>query len=628
MPAILADMLQKNEYPAVVLENIQQALDLAKLHLQDKKRLSGDSYYDHVLRVTAILMENHADPITIMAAILKDALAMVSESDVSSLFGKDVLWLAKGVADIKEIKSKNNQLEAEALRKVMFATAKDPRIIVIKLVKKLDNVRTISCLPAEQQQRIAQEVLEFYAPLAYRLGMEKVKVDLENLAFAIVQPQKYQQIQDFLRGSQEERAQQLESAISTIQQAVEGTPLLSLRGRPKHIYSIYRKMSKRGVPLHEQFDLLGVRAIVPEVKDCYTLLGKLHEQFEPVSEKLKDYIANPKANFYRSIHTALKLPQGMIIEVQIRTPEMDESAEDGLAAHWRYKGVKSDELFEKKLSWLRNVMDMQKQQDHEFLETAKVDVFGDFIACYTPKGDVKELPEGASVLDFAYLIHEAVGNTAVGARVNGKFVPLSYQLKNSDIIEVVTNKQQRPRRSWLKIVRSHKTRQKIRKSLKEFENLPALYYRTLKPQVQEDQSIMVESKDLPAARCILAKCCYPLPGHEITGFVTKRRHISVHCKDCKEASFEQKRWLPVSWKETFSQKVRFSVQAAERSGILADLLHTIAGAGFQVKEAKAKMVGTDNVECSFAVVPRSLQEVQAMIGRIQKVRGMKRMYFE
>ncbi|MEK6846049.1 MAG: TGS domain-containing protein, partial [Nanoarchaeota archaeon] len=340
-------------------------------------------------------------------------------------------------------------------------------------------------------------------------------------------------------------------------------------------YSIYKKMALRGVKLEDQYDLYGIRILVPEVKDCYALLGLLHENFEPLEGRLKDYITAPKPNFYRSIHTGLKLPNGKVIEIQIRTPEMDAFAEEGIAAHWKYKKVGSQEGFEKKVSWLREILNLKDGGDKEFLEAAKVDVFGDNIFCYTPKGDAKELPKGATVLDFAYAVHEEVGNHAAGGRVNGKFVPLRKELGKGDVVEVVTNKSQRPRRSWLKIVRSPSARQKIRKFLREVEKLPDLHYRLPKILTSEEQSIMVDSAEYPTALCLMAKCCSPLPGEEIVGIVTKRKLISVHKKECREVQKEEERWIGVKWKETFNQKIRFFVRALERSGLLADLLHTI-----------------------------------------------------
>ncbi len=290
--------------------------------------------------------------------------------------------------------------------------------------------------------------------------------------------------------------------------------------------------------------------------------------------------------------------------------------------------MRSDDFFEKKIAWLRGVLDLQKD-NKELLETAKIDVFGDRIHCYTPKGDVKELPTGATILDFAYLVHEQVGNKSVGGRVNGKFVPLRHKLEKGDVVEIVTNKNQRPRRNWIKIVRSSRARQKIRKSLREHEKgMAPLHYRLLKPVVKEELGVLVESESFPNAVCNLAKCCHAIPGESIIGILTKRRVVSVHKEDCRAAVKEMERWIPVNWKDSFNQKIRFHVNAEERSGVLADLLHTIARAGFEVKEAKAKLIDLGNAQCSFLVIPRNLEGLKDMVKRVGNVKGVKRLYFE
>lgn len=605
------------------------AVALAKKYLAEKKRLSGDTFFDHNLRVASILVDAGTAPEIVLAGLLH-SLGSDAAEEIVQQFGRDVLRLVVGIDEIKEIKAKNIQKEAETVRKLLLTTLTDLRVIFIKLANKLDNLRTSAILSPEERQRVASEALEIYAPLAYRLGAEKLRTELEDTAFQIVHPEEHQRIAAFLEASRSEREAILQEALQQMEQLCAGkVPILRMKGRSKHLYSMYRKATQRGVPIEQQQDLLGIRIIVPDVKSCYAVLGLLHEQFEPIEGTLKDYIANPKPNFYRSLHTALRLPSGKSIEVQIRTPEMDEFAEEGLAAHWRYKKLQSDEFFEKRTAWLKGVLDLQREGNvKEFLETAKVDVFGDNIYCYTPKGTMKELPKGATALDFAFFVHEEVGNRAIGARVNGKFVPLKCELATGDVVEILTNKNQRPRRGWLKIVKSGRARQKIRKSLQQYEKLPALHYHQLKPLVTEEQGILVESPAFPKAVCILAKCCQALPGESIVGLVTKRRIISAHRQDCRHVLKDEERWVPVQWKTTFNQKITFFVNVAERSGILADLLHTIATVGFEVKEAKAKLVNRDLAECSFVVFPKSLEHLKELTNRVQKVRGVKRMYFE
>ncbi|MBU0456591.1 MAG: HD domain-containing protein [Nanoarchaeota archaeon] len=622
-------LCKQNGYDEKVFFTFKNALSLSKKHLSDKKRLSGDSFYDHCVRVAIILTENKVAPEVILAGILHGILKYCPAEEIKENFGEEVLKLVKGVEDIKHIKSKNKQLETDALRKIILTTLRDVRVIFVKLADKLDNLSTIEVLPVKEQKRIAEEVLEVYAPLANNVGLEKIKISLEDLSLQILNIKKYQEIVNFLERSREQREKDITYIIEQIKKITENKVLLiKIKGRPKHVYSIFKKITTRNVQLSQQYDLLGIRIIVPEVKDCYTLLGLLHEKFEPTEGRLKDYIANPKPNLYRSIHTCLKLPGNKIVEVQIRTPEMDDFAEGGLAAHWRYKGIKSDFFFEKKIGWLKGILDLQKEGSKEFLEAAKVDVFGDKIYCYTPKGDVKELPKDASLLDFAYLVHEEIGSKAVGGRVNGKFVPLRHQLVQGDVIEIITNKNQRPRRAWIKIVKSARAKQKIRKSLRKHEKIISLHYHLFKPAIKEEQGILVESEEFPKAICLLAKCCNPLPGEEIAGIITKRKIISVHNVECRHALKEESRWVGVNWKETFNQKIKFYIKAEERSGLLADLLNTIANAGFEVKEAKAKLIDIGNAECSFIVIPKDLDHLKELVKRVKKVISVQKIYFE
>ncbi len=622
-------MEQAKSYEESSFPLFKKALDFSRSILGSKKRLAGDSFFDHAVRVGLILLQNKAAPEVVTAGILHGILDYTPVARVEEQFGKEILSLVKEMDELKRIKEKNKMATTESLRKILLTTLNDVRVITIKLANKLDNIRTIEVFPRKEQERLAQEVLDIYAPLASRLGMERLKVDLEDTVFHILQPKKYAEIASYLERSSEQREKDIEEAIETITSILaDKVPVVKIKGRSKNIYSIYKKMSIRKVRLQDQHDLSGVRILVPEVKDCYLVLGLLHEKLEPIPNRLKDYIANPKPNFYRSIHTGVTLPSGKPIEIQIRTLEMDEFAEEGIAAHWRYKRLASDEFFEKRISWLRGVLELQKD-NKEFLETARIDVFGDKIHCYTPKGDVRELPVGSTVLDFAFLIHEEVGNKCVGGRVNGKFVPLRYKLSQGDVVDVLTNKNQRPRRSWLKIVKSSRARQKIRKSLRETEKgIAPLHYRLLKPFVKEEIGILVESEKFANALCTLAQCCQAVPGDTISGIITKRRIISVHRTDCRAALKEEERWVPVNWKESFGQKIRFFVQADERSGVLADLLHTIAHAGFEVKEAKAKPFQGEQVECSFLIIPRGLEELKELLDKVRKVKGLRKIFFE
>jgi GTP diphosphokinase / guanosine-3',5'-bis(diphosphate) 3'-diphosphatase len=624
------DLCKINEYNDNYINKFTLAVSLIEKELQDKKRLSGRFFLEHNLGVASILAENRSVPEVVLAGLLHGHLKKETYNQIQDQFGAEVFKLIKGVEELESIKTRNEALDAEVLRKIFLTALNDVRVVLIKLANKLDNLRSISALEQKEKIRIATEVLDIYAPLAYRLGVDKIKTELEDLAFQTINPRKYEEIQNYLNESLSQQESSKGKAIELIKIAVgKEVQIIEIKGRSKHVYSIYKKIKKKGIKLTQLFDLLGIRIMVPTERDCYSLLGLLHEKFEPIEGRLKDYIANPKPNLYRSIHTCIKLPNEKRLEVQIRTPEMDEVAEEGIAAHWRYKGITSEQLFEKKIAWLRGVLDLRRSEDdQELLEVAKIDVFGDSIFCYTPKGDVKEMPSEATILDFAYLIHEEVGNHAVAGRINGKFVALKSILSQGDVVEIITNKNQRPRRGWIKIVKSGKARQKIRKSLREYETLPAFHFRLFKPLIKEDQGILVESEEFPKATCILAKCCNPLPGEEIVGIVTKRKIISVHKEECKLAIRENNRWVPVNWKEAFNQKIRFFVQAHERSGLLADLLHTIANARFEVKEAKAKLIDLENALCSFLIIPKDLEHLKDLMRRVVKVKGVTHVYFE
>ena len=619
------ELFKKFNYSEKDLPLFELAIKHAEA-LKTVPRKSGDTFFGHNLRVASILAENKAAPEVIVASLIQGL--NLDDKTIAVLFGSETAALMLQVDELRKLTFKNKQLQAEAFRKMLLTTLTDVRAVLVKLAAKIDNLRTIAVFPIDEQQRLAREVMEIYAPLAYRLGLDRIKSQLEDLAFQIINPKKYREIFDFLKQSKEQRDQEIKKIITEINAfSSEKVQIISIKGRSKSIYSIYKKIVDRNYNLHEMFDLSGIRIIVPEIKDCYLMLGLLHEHFEPVEGRLKDYIAAAKPNSYQSVHTAIKLSSEKIMEVQIRTPEMDEWAEEGIAAHWRYKGLKSEQAFEKKMAWLRGVLDLQKENP-DFLETLKVDIFGDNIYCYTPKGEIKELPKQACVLDFAYLVHEQIGNTAVAARVNGIFVPLKHTLQMGDIVEIVTNKNQRPRRGWIKLVKSSRARQKIRKSLKEYENLPAFHYRELKPAYRDEQGILVESEEFPSATCVLANCCLAIPGDEIIGILTKRRIISAHKTACRGALKEQERWIPVNWKQTYNQKIAFHIRADERSGLLADLVHTIAAAGFEIKEAKAQFLGVQTAECSFSIIPKDLEQLKLLVGKVEKVKGVRIIYFE
>ncbi|MFC1682025.1 TGS domain-containing protein, partial [Nanoarchaeota archaeon] len=362
-------------------------------------------------------------------------------------------------------------------------------------------------------------------------------------------------------------------------------------------------------------------------KDCYSVLGILYENYIVVKGTLKDYIANPKPNGYKSLHSVLEV-QKRKIEVQIRTKEMDEIAEEGIAAHWSYKKLKSDVCFEKKIAWLRSVLELEKGSNQEFLKNLKQNLFGDRFYCYTPKGKAINLPEDSSVLDFAYYVHREVGNHAVGGRINGIFVSLSKKLKSGDVVEIITNKHQRPRRNWVKYVASSRARCIIRNEVKKIEHLPVTKSFVIKKKESEKFESLVFSDDFPNHKFNLAKCCAPVPKKEIVGVIKSHKVILVHNKNCDSIKRIKDKLIPIFWKESFNRLIKIIVKASDRSGILADLLNTITQGGFIVKEANAKLLYDDISECFFVVVPQKLEHIVKLIKRIEKVRGVKGVRFD
>lgn len=609
-------LAKKLDYSEKDRELFEQAISFSKPLLLHK-RLDGSTQFDHALRLSTTLLENKFPKEVIVAGLLYGVEEHIFPSDLKE-FGKDITDIVFGKQQLIEVRKKNKDLEAESLRKILLITLKDTRIILVKLASKLDNMHHLDYLPIKRQRELAQGVFDIYSPLATRLGVEKIRLDLDDIAFKVKNPKKYQEIKKFLKESEEQRQENIKYAINHTKKLLKEIDC-TIKGRPKHIYSIYKKLNK--TKLDKQLDHLALRIVASSVHDCYTVLGILHQDLKPKAGTLKDYIANPKSNNYRSIHTVLTFPNDKIVEVQIRTKEMDEFAEEGGAAHWSYKNMKSEAKFEKQTGWLKNVLDTQKDNS-EFLNTVKVDVFGDRFYAFTPKGKAIDLPNGATILDFAYHIHQAVGDQSIGGRINGRFSPLKTKLKSGDVVEIVTNKHQRPRRDWLKIVVSSRAKAKVRQGINKYENIPAqTTYQLVKKEKDEFDSF-THCEDFPNFQTSLAKCCNPLPTEKIIGVLKSNREISVHKKDCRRANKERN--ISVKWKETLSRPIKIEVISLERSGVLADLLNTLVRLGFTVKSAKAKMLGKESVSSEFIVNPRELTEVEKAIKRLEKVNGTTR----
>lgn len=467
----------KSYQPDADLKLIRDAYTLAATAHRGQKRRSGEDYITHPLQVAAILAELQLDVVTIAAALLHDVVedTPVSLDTLRELFGEEVALLVDGVTKLSrlEYKTKEEQ-QAETLRKMFLAMAQDIRVILIKLADRLHNMRTLKYHPPEKQQEIARETLEIFAPLAHRLGIFRLKWELEDQSLRYLEPERYYELVNSINMKRREREEYIRQVVEILRQKLEEAGIRAdIQGRPKHFYSIYNKMVKQGKELSEIYDLIAVRVIVDTVKECYAVLGVVHAIWKPIPGRFKDYVAMPKPNMYQSLHTTVVGPNGDPFEIQIRTWEMHRTAEYGIAAHWRYKegGGASDREFEQKLTWLRQLLDWQREMrdPREFMESLRIDLFSDRVYVFTPKGDVVELPAGSVPIDFAYRVHTDVGHRCTGARVNGRIVPLDYQLKTGDIVEVLTTKGSRPSRDWLHIVKTSQAKNRIRQWFKKEE---------------------------------------------------------------------------------------------------------------------------------------------------------------
>ena len=641
-------------------ELIKRAYELAEAAHEGQTRASGEPYVQHCLAVAQILAELGMDGPTIAAGLLHDTVedSAISVEDLRQDFGDEVAKLVNGVTKLEEIgklshlgRRELEDKEAENLRKMFLAMVDDVRVVLIKLADRLHNMRTLGALPPERQRRFARETLEIFAPLANRLGIWRIKWELEDLGFRYLAPSKYKEIAALIDERRADRERYIARIVEILQRKLREEGIKAeVTGRPKHIYSIYKKMERKGLPFEKIYDVRGVRIIVDTVKDCYAALGIVHSLWRPIPGEFDDFIATPKDNMYQSLHTSVVTDDGKTLEVQIRTQDMHRTAELGIAAHWRYKeGTKYDPVFEAKIAWLRSLMEWRQEvtDAHEFVNALKSDVFQDRVYTFTPKGDIVDLPVGSTPIDFAYHIHTEIGHRCRGAKVNDRIVPLNYQLKNGDRVEILTSKRGGPSRDWLNphlgYVKTSRARQKIRQWFKRLDraqniaqgreiverelrqlsvegwgcervaklfkfddvddflakvgygdiNAQQIAIKVLEAERAEEEEEKAEpSPPVLSAEGIsvkgvgnlltrLARCCNPLPGDEIIGYITRGRGVTIHRKDCPNALYlmekDKDRIIEVAWgpaPRTYPVMIR--VRSYDRIGLMRDINAIVA----------------------------------------------------
>ncbi len=691
-------------HPEADLDIIERAyIYSARVHA-GQIRLSGEPYLSHPLEVAGMLSDMKLDVISVAAGLLHDVIedTQAVPEEIEQLFGSEILHIVSGVTKLSGLSFHSTRArQAESLRKMFLAMADDIRVILIKLADRLHNMRTLQFHKSDKRKKIAGETLDIYAPIAARLGIYWIKNELEETSFKYFQPEENNRIQNLVAKSRTERSKYMETVKGYLTKKMDEAKLAcEVLGRNKNYYSIFNKMVSQNLPFEEIYDIIAFRIILDSISHCYEALGLIHSMWKPIDHKFKDYIARPKANMYQSLHTTVVGPVGERIEIQIRTWEMDRVAKSGIAAHWSYKeGKRIDENISEKFAWIQDLVENQEnfRDPGEFLENVRIDLFQDEVYVFTPRGEIKTLAHGATTVDFAYMIHTEVGNQCTGAKVNGQLVPLVYQLKTGDIVEITTSKNHHPSKDWLKFVKTVKARSKIRQWIKtqekersitlgremlekafrkeklNFNNLakteeladvathfgfktiddlianvgygkitPLQVLRKFAPKLQAEEvpesifnkligrvsrkkklktGILVKGVDDILIK--FGKCCQPVPGDNIVGYITRGYGVTIHRTNCVNAlEMNPERQIEVDWNqeatETYPVKIR--IISYDRQGLLADLVGNISKYGANILHATSETRDSKIVDSFFTIGVEDVSHLEKILSAVRKVK--------
>lgn len=627
--------------PHVHYKIIEKAFSFSARVHQGRKRESGEEYFNHCYEIARILVELKLDSHTIAAGLLHDVLEFdVKPETIEKEFDSETLELVKSVTKLKKVNTTLSQDEeherrAENIRKIILATSKDIRVILIKLADRLHNMRTLKHLPEERRKIISQETMDIYAPIAHKLGMNKMKAELEDLAFRFLEPAIYQELKDKLAKKRDQREKEVGKIIEFVKQRLKDEGIKAeVNGRAKHFYSIFKKLIKDSKTLEEIYDLIAIRIITENVADCYKALGLVHKLWPHMPDRLKDYIAVPKPNGYQSIHTTVIIGEGMALEIQIRDREMHRQAEEGIAAHWKYKGNERDKKFDRQIVWLKEFLEWKRTSNDatEFVESLKMDLFQKEIFVFTPKGDIISLPEDSSPIDFAYAVHTDVGNHCKSAKVNNILVPLDHKLSPGDIVEIITSKNAAPSRSWLGFAKSNSTLIKIKHALgipvehnpkkhEEREKLKQERQKKFKSIEFKDGAIIFEGR---SPNIKVPKCCSPQIGDKIRAFKSKDGKIVIHKANCINLySYDFSREIHPEVTKEKKESITLHVHVKDRVGLLAEILHEMASMRLLVKNINTRFGKNDDAIINMNLINADKVDVDMLIEKISRIKNVQ-----